>query len=68
MCVPGGPHHLRKFAASYSRAFIIRSPVRERIVFPQDGLYVSLRPLEGLYLRGTTLGIFLCFSSGYPFF
>ena len=42
---PWGSSPSSEVAASYCRAFIIRSPVRERVVFPQVGLYVSLRPL-----------------------
>ena len=68
MCVPGGPHHLQELRLHTVGHFILRSPVRERVVFPQVGLYVSLRPLWGLCLRGSALGIPYVFSSGFQFF
>ena len=68
MCVPGGPHHLQELRLHTVGHFILRSPVRERVVFPQVGLYVSLRPLWGLCLRGSALGISLCFFLWVPFF
>ena len=42
---PWGSSPSSEVAASYCRAFLVRSPVREMVVFPQVGLYVSLRPL-----------------------
>ena len=48
--VPGGPHHLRKFAASYSWAFLIRSLVQEKLLAHRMGCK-SLSVLKRVYIR-----------------
>ena len=48
--VPGGPHHLRKFAASYSRAFLIRSPDQEKLLARRMGCK-NLSVLKRVYIR-----------------
>ena len=48
--VPGGPHHLRKFAASYSRAFLIRSPGQEKLLARRMGCK-NLSVLKRVYIR-----------------
>ena len=48
--VPGGPHHLRKFAASYSRAFLIRFPGQEILLARRMGCK-SLSVLKRVYIR-----------------
>ena len=48
--VPVGPHHLRKFAASYSRAFLIRSPGLEKLLARRMGCK-NLSVLKRVYIR-----------------
>ena len=54
-----GPHHLRKFAASYSKTFLVRSIKHERLLVKQMGCS-SISVLKRVYINQVPPVRFTC--------